>query len=65
LKIDGTATSVRAINTTGQNSLSTNGVLEIGAKGKLTIGVGQTVNDSGTIQIDGGTLTDSSGITFT
>ena len=58
LKIEGTATSAAAITIN-----NTNQTLEIGATGSLTIGAAQPVT-SGKIQIDGGTLTDGSGLTI-
>ena len=59
LKIDGTATSAAAITLNNANQ-----TLEIGAAGSLTIGAAQTATN-GTIKIDGGTLTDTAGITLT
>lgn len=64
LKIDGSATSTGPINTVGQTSLSDNNTLEIGANGNLTIGAAESVTGSGSIQLDGGTVTDASGITL-
>jgi hypothetical protein len=58
LKIDGTATSSAAISITNANQ-----TLEIGASGALTITGAQSVTN-GTIKLDGGTLTDSSGVTL-
>ena len=59
LKISGTATSAAAITLNNANQ-----TLEIGAAGSLTINAAQAVT-GGTIQMDGGTLTDSAGITLT
>ena len=59
LKIDGTATSAAAITLNNANQ-----TLEIGASASLTINAAQTATN-GTIKIDGGTLTDASGITLT
>ncbi|MGH9548015.1 MAG: DUF4347 domain-containing protein, partial [Terriglobales bacterium] len=57
LKIDGTATATTiAIN-------SANQTLEIGATGSLTINASESVT-SGHIQLDGGSLTDPSGMTL-
>jgi hypothetical protein len=56
LKIDGTATSTGAIAIGSANQ-----TLEIGAAGSLTIGAAETVT-AGHIQLDGGSLADSSGI---
>jgi hypothetical protein len=56
LKIEGTATSAAAISITSSNQ-----TLEIGASGALTI-VGQQTVSGGTIRLDGGSLTDSSGL---
>src|SRR5271155_568338 len=58
LKIEGTATSAAAI----ANFNNVNQTLEIGASGALTIGAAQNVT-AGTIQLDGGSLSDASGIT--
>ncbi len=58
LKLDGTVTSASAITIANANQ-----TLEIGATGALTIGVTQNVN-LGTIKLDGGTLTDASGISL-
>jgi hypothetical protein len=58
LKIENSATSATAIDITAHNQ-----TLEIGAAGNLTVGAGETVN-GGTIQLDGGTLTDATGISF-
>ena len=59
MKFDGTATSATAI--TINNAFQT---LEVGTAGSsLTIGAAQNVT-LGRIQLDGGTLTDSSGISF-
>ena len=58
LKIDGTVTAAAfPINNANQT-------LEIGASGNLTLTGAQTVSN-GKIQLDGGTLTDSAGITLT
>jgi hypothetical protein len=58
LKIDGTVTAAAlTINNVNQT-------LEVGASGNLTLTGAQTLTN-GKIQIDGGTLTDSSGITLT
>jgi hypothetical protein len=58
LKIDGTATSgAIAINSASQT-------LEIGAAGSLTIGAAETVS-AGHIQLDGGSLVDTSGLVLT
>ena len=58
LKIDGTATSSAAITIN-----DTNQTLEVGAAGNLTITGAEKVTN-GTIKLDGGTLTDSSGVTI-
>jgi hypothetical protein len=58
LKIDGTATTASAIAINSANQ-----TLEIGTAGNLTIGAAETIS-SGRIQLDGGTLTDASAITF-
>jgi hypothetical protein len=58
LKIDGTATAPSAISFSSANQ-----TLEIGTAGNLTIGAVETLS-SGHIQLDGGTLTDASGITL-
>src|SRR6185437_9571033 len=59
LKISGTATSAAAISLNNANQ-----TLEIGPSGSLTISAAQTAT-AGTIQMDGGTLTDASGLTIT
>ena len=59
LKISGTATSAAAITLNNANQ-----TLEIGAAGSLTINAAQTATN-GTMGIDGGALTDTSGITLT
>jgi hypothetical protein len=59
LKIDGTAVSAAAMSLTSANQ-----TLEIGASGSLTINAAQSVT-SAAIKMDGGTLTDASGITLT
>jgi hypothetical protein len=65
LKIDGTAATNVAIKTATQTSLSSpNSKLEIGANGSLTINATETVT-GGIIQLDGGTLAASSGLTLT
>ena len=57
LKIDGTATS-------GAIAISNaNQTLEIGTGGSLTISAAESITN-GTIQLDGGTLTDASGLTI-
>src|SRR5262249_36990790 len=57
LKIDGTASS-------GAISISSaHQTLEIGATGSLTLSAAQSI-PNGTIRLDGGTLTDSSGVTI-
>jgi len=56
LKIDGTATPAGAIAISSANQ-----TLEIGAAGNLSIGAAETVS-AGHIQLDGGSLTDASGI---
>jgi Hint domain len=58
LKIDGTVAVSPAIAITSANQ-----TLEVGAAGALTIGAGESVI-SGVIKLDGGTLTDASGISF-
>jgi large repetitive protein len=58
LKIDGTATTASAIAISSANQ-----TLEIGAAGKLTIGTAENIS-AGKIQLDGGTLTDASGVTI-
>src|SRR6266567_2878562 len=58
LKIDGTVTTTGAIAIGSSNQ-----TLEIGAAGSLTIGAAETIT-GGKIQLDGGTLTDASGINF-
>jgi len=58
LKIDGTASSASAIAITNANQ-----TLEIGAAGALTIGSPETIT-GGHVQLDGGTLTDASGISL-
>ena len=58
LKIEGTVAVANAIAITTASQ-----TLEIGAAGTLTIGAGQNVA-FGTIVLDGGTLTDASGISF-
>jgi hypothetical protein len=58
LKFDGTATSNSAISITSATQ-----TLEIGNSGALTIGAAQNVA-LGTIKLDGGSLTDSSGVSF-
>src|SRR5439155_882332 len=56
LKIEGTATSgAMAIN-------SANQTLEIGASGSLTITAAESITN-GTIRLEGGTLSDASGLT--
>jgi hypothetical protein len=62
LKIENTATTTAAINTSSLTSLNSASKLEIGTSGNLTIGAAETVA-GGTIQLDGGTLTDSAGLT--
>ena len=59
LKIEGSATSAAAITLN-----NTNQTLEIGSAGSLTISAAQSATN-GTIKIDGGTLTEASGITLT
>ena len=59
LKISGTATSAAAITLNNANQ-----TLEIGPSGSLTISAAQAAT-AGTIQMDGGTLTDASGLTIT
>ncbi|HXA24531.1 MAG TPA: Hint domain-containing protein, partial [Acetobacteraceae bacterium] len=58
LKFDNTVTLARAITMSNANQ-----TLEIGAGGAVTINVTQAVNP-GTIKMDGGTLTDTGGISF-
>jgi hypothetical protein len=58
LKIDGTAVTGNAISISDLNQ-----TLEIGAAGYLTINATESIT-SGTIRIDGGTLTDSADITI-
>ncbi|WGD54678.1 Ig-like domain-containing protein [Bradyrhizobium sp. CB1650] len=58
LKIEGTATSAAAISISNANQ-----TLEIGAGGNLTISAAQSITN-GKIQLDGGTLTDASGLTI-
>src|SRR5262249_53512018 len=58
LKISGTATSAAAITLNAVNQM-----LEIGAAGALTIGAAHSVTNA-SIQLDGGTLTDSAGISI-
>ena len=57
LKIDGTASVASATIS------SSNQTLEIGSAGSLTIGAAETIT-GGKVQLDGGTLTDASGIAF-
>jgi autotransporter passenger strand-loop-strand repeat protein len=59
LKFDGTATANQTGGITINNS---NQILEIGATGDLTIGAAESITN-GTIQLDGGSLTDTAGIT--
>jgi hypothetical protein len=56
LKIDGTATAANAIPIN-----NTNQTLEIGASGSLAVGTKESITN-GKIELDGGTLTDSIGI---
>src|SRR5262249_10114868 len=56
LKIDGTTTTTSAIPIN-----ATNQTLEIGSSGNLTIGAAEKITN-GKIQLDGGTLTDASGL---
>jgi hypothetical protein len=58
LKIENGATSAAAISITNGNQ-----TLEIGGSGNLTINAAQNVTNA-TIQLDGGSLTDTSGITI-
>jgi collagen type I/II/III/V/XI/XXIV/XXVII alpha len=58
LKFDNTATSSTAISITSANQ-----TLEIGSSGALTISAAQNVTN-GTIQMDGGSLTDTSNVTL-
>jgi hypothetical protein len=58
LKIENGATLAAAVSITNGNQ-----TLEIGSSGNLTINAEQSVT-SGTIQLDGGSLTDASGITI-
>lgn len=58
LKIDGTATTASAIAVSSANQ-----TLEIGTAGKLTISAAENIS-GGKIQLDGGTLTDTSGVTI-
>jgi hypothetical protein len=58
LKLDGTATLAAAVATFN----NANQTLEIGASASVTINAAQTFTN-GKIQVDGGTLTDASGLT--
>ena len=58
LKLEGTATSSAAISINNANQ-----TLEIGATAVLTISAAESITN-GTIQLDGGTLTDASGVTI-
>ncbi|MBR0843457.1 DUF4347 domain-containing protein, partial [Bradyrhizobium liaoningense] len=59
LKLEGTATSAAAILLNDSDQ-----TLEIGANGNLTINAAQSVTNGAKIQLDGGTLTDASGLTI-
>jgi cytoskeletal protein CcmA (bactofilin family) len=56
LKLDGMATTTSAIAISNANQK-----LEIGSSGNLTIGAAESISN-GKIQLDGGTLTDASGL---
>lgn len=58
LKFDSTATAAAAISINNANQK-----LEIGASGALTINAAESITN-GTIRLDGGSLTDSSGLTI-
>ena len=58
LKIDKTATATSPVAISSANQK-----LEVGSTGSLTIQTAETIN-AGTVQLDGGTLTDSTGFTL-